>query len=151
MKYLKTYENKEPEKNIKYYDDGNIRYISYILDSQIHREDGPAFQEWHENGNVKLISYKQHNKYHRENGPALTGCYYNGKKMYMYYFINGDRHREDGPAFQEWHKNGQIKDEEYYLNNVEYYRKDWVEKLKEMDSPHYEEQKMLYNIDKYNL
>ena len=39
----------------------------------------------------------------------------------------------------------------YYLNNIKYDREEWLKELKEINSPHYKEQKMLYEIDKYNI
>jgi len=39
----------------------------------------------------------------------------------------------------------------WYLNDKDYSREEWINKLKEIDSPHYEEQEALYNAKKYNL
>ena len=48
-----------------------------------------------------------------------------------------------------------ISAEYYYLNDIGYDRKEWIEKLKEINSLHYKEQKDLYdmeqNMKKYNL
>ena len=49
----------------------------------------------------------------------------------------------------EYYDSGNIKSD--YLNNIEYDREDWINKLKEINSPHYKEQKMLYDAEKYNL
>jgi len=38
-----------------------------------------------------------------------------------------------------------------YHNNYEYSREEWVDFLKKIDSPYYEEQLLLYNTEKYNL
>ena len=54
MKYLKTFENtNKPRKYTKKFSNGNIHYISYKLNGNLHREDGPA-KEWYLNGkNIK--------------------------------------------------------------------------------------------------
>jgi hypothetical protein len=44
-----------------------------------------------------------------------------------------------------------IKEEFWWLNGIQYSREEWVNKLKEIKSPFYKEQKMLLNIEKYNL
>ena len=83
----------------------------WIVDGQLHREDGPAVirmngtQEWWLNGKLHRedgpayisplgtqIWYK-HDKFHREDGPALIRE--NGETEW--YFEN-KRHRLDGPA-----------------------------------------------------
>ena len=123
MKYLRTFENKELEKIIEYHDNGNIKFILYKLYNLFHREDGPAYQRW----------------------------YKNGKQATELYIINGIYHREDGPAIQKWFENGKIEHEEYYIKGYSYKKEDWINKLKEIKSPHYEEQKILYDMEIYNL
>jgi len=75
----------------------------------------------------------------------------NGQKRSEEWLLNGYLHREDGPAYQNWYENGQKWIETWVLNGKEYSRGEWVEKLKEIGSPHYLEQKMLLNAEKYNL
>ena len=98
MKYLKTFENKEPEMITTYRD---------------YRD-------------AKIVAYK----------------------------LNGEYHREDGPALIWYHKKNK-KGENYYLNGIFYNRENWLEKLKEFNSPHYKKQQDLYNmeknIEKYNI
>ena len=62
--------------------------ISYYLDGQLHREDGPARispklsrQEWY-----------RHGKCHREDGPALVSS--RGEAWHF----DGRHHRDNGPA-----------------------------------------------------
>jgi len=66
-------------------------------------------------------------------------------------FLKGILHRDDGPAIQMWYENGQKLYEKWFLNDEVYSREDWIEKLKEIGTEHYEEQKMLYDAEKYNL
>jgi len=77
--------------------------------------------------------------------------YENGQKWYEEWYLNGKYHKEDGPAFKEWYENGQKQNEFWYLNGKEYSKEDWIEMLKKINSHHYEEQKMLYDMEKYNL
>ena len=117
------FENTEPEIDIDYYKNGNTRVISYKLNDRFHKEDGPAYQEYYDDGRIYVESY----------------------------FVNGDRHRADGPSVIFYDENGEIGVRLYYLNNIIYKREDWLEELKKMNSPYYKHQKMLYDIDKYNL
>ena len=77
--------------------------ITWKLNGQLHREDGPAVQVlggcevWFQNG-----------KCHRKDGPAIE-CPDGTKE----WFQNGKLHREDGPAIEKpdgtkkWYKNGE--------------------------------------------
>jgi len=87
------------------------------------------------------------------NKPEVNIDYYeNGQKRFEDWYLNGKYHREDGPSYQYWDDNGQKESEWWYLNGKEYLsREDWIKKLKEIGSEHYEEQKMLYDAEKYNL
>ena len=157
MKYLKKLENKKLEKIIEYHDNGNIKFILYRLYSLFHREDGPAYQSWYYNGRICAEYYYLNNKYHRLDGPAYQYWYENGQKKQEVYYINDLLHREDGPAAQYWDINLNVNLNKilYFLNGVKYEREEWLEELKKMNSPHYEEQKELYeleqNMEKYNL
>ena len=39
----------------------------------------------------------------------------------------------------------------WFLKNKEYSREEWIDKLKKIRSKHYDEQKMLFDMEKYNL
>ena len=82
--------------------------------------------------------------------PVIT-YYDNGQKGTESYYINGKLHKEDGPAYQYWIENGQKESEIYYINDFRYTREEWIEKLKEINSPHYEEELMKYKTENYNL
>jgi antitoxin component YwqK of YwqJK toxin-antitoxin module len=84
-------------------------------------------------------------KKHREDGPAVQYWYENGQKESEYWYLNGKLHREDGPALQF------EKCQYWFLNDIRYSRKEWIEELKKIGSPHYEEQKILLNTEKYNI
>jgi len=122
---IKKFEKYNKIKVIKdyYYPSDKIKYKSYYFGKLRHREDGPSYQEWHENG----------------------------QKKYEIWYLNGKLHKEGGPSIQHWYENGKKIYEEWYLNDKIYSRDEWVEELKRIGSPHYREQKMLLNMEKYNI
>ena len=129
---IKTYEGfkdwfkKKTEVIEEFYPNGQKKYEGWSLNGKLHREDGPAIQEWYEND----------------------------QKEFEIWCLNGQYHRENGPAVQWWYDNGQIEYEKWYLNGKQYSRdsrEEWIEQLKEIGSPHYEEQKMLYTQEQYNI
>jgi antitoxin component YwqK of YwqJK toxin-antitoxin module len=123
---MKTYEEfnkEEPKVERNYWDNGQIKSKKWYLSGELHREDGPAVQYW----------------------------YKNGQKQFEYWYLNGKKHRDNGPVYQIWYENGQIRSEKWFLNNNRYSREEWVEELKRIGSPHYEEQRMLLNMEKYNI
>lgn len=122
MKYIKTFENSYVPI-IMYWNNGKKRSEKYYFGVKRHRENGPAIQRWTEDG----------------------------KKESEKYYIKGKLHREDGPAFIYWDKNKKTKTIIYYLDGVDYSREEYVEKLKEMNSPHYDSELMKYNSEKYNI
>jgi hypothetical protein len=123
-----------------------IKYTNYF-----HREDGPAYQKWYDNGQKLNEIYYKEGKKHREDGPASLEWYSNGQIKYIMYFIDAKCHREDGPAFQKFDINGKFEMCDYYLNFKKYKIEDWLEELKNMNSPYYEEQLLKYSANKYNL
>ena len=84
---------------VKVYANGNK---FWYLNSQYHREDGPAI-EWADGSKHWYLNGKRH----REDGPAIE--FANGNK---YWYLNGKYHREDGPAIERadgtkyWFLNG---------------------------------------------
>jgi len=151
IKRIKNFLKKQKVK-IDYYENGQKKYESwYSLNGKKHREDGPAVQTWYENGQKWFERWYLNDKRHREDGPASQSWYKNGQKRYEYWVLNNKWHRDDGPTVQWWHKNGQKAYEDWYLNDKQYLREKWIERLKKIDSPHYDKQKFLYDAEKYNL
>jgi antitoxin component YwqK of YwqJK toxin-antitoxin module len=111
------------------YDNGNIRYKYYYVNSKLHREDGPAIIKYYDNGNIDSESYYRNGRYHREDGPANIKYYDNGNIYSKSYYINGGRHREDGPAYIEYYRNGNIRYKEYWVNERELTEKDWYSQV----------------------
>ena len=76
---------------IGYYENGNIRCESYLVNGKRHRLDGPAFISYYENGNIYHESYWVDGKRHRLDGPAYIIYYGNGNIRYEQYWVNGKR------------------------------------------------------------
>ena len=70
MRYIKLYEQAQPEKSVGYYANGSIEYEEWYQNGERHREDGPAFIRYYANGSVKYEAWSQNDKLHREDGPA---------------------------------------------------------------------------------
>ena len=119
---IKKFDKFKQEPEIGYYSNG-LRYEKWELNDKLHREDEPAYQDWYENG----------------------------QKSSERWYLNDKLHREDGPAFISWSINGQKRNEWWILNDKHYSKEEWVNKLKEIGSPHYKEQKMLLDVEKYNI
>lgn len=114
----------------------------------------PSIGFW-DNGNKSSeiwYSNLKCNKFHRIDGPAIQIWYKNGQKELEKWFVNNKLHREDGLAYQEWNPNGSIFGKSWALNDIEYDNVEgWIDGLKEINSPHYYEQKKKYTAEKYNL
>ena len=123
MKYIKTYEENNIQPKIEYHTNGQKHLDLYSLNDKFHREDGPAVQSWFDNGQQKSIVY----------------------------YLNDEYHREDGPAIQGWRYNGEKVSELYFLNGVQFTKEEWLQKLKEINSPHYQDQLLKHNSEKYNI
>ena len=89
--YIDTISNEILEKQMLYWDNGNVR------------------KEW----------YQLNNNYHKMDGPVCIYYYKNGKIREEYYYLNGKSHRRDGPADIWYYENGNINREYYYLNDKE--------------------------------
>jgi len=121
---IKTYEKfNEPKVEINHYSNGQKEFEIWLLNGKRHKKDGPAYQTWYENG----------------------------QKLNEIWYLNDKLHREDGPAYQRWSENGQKNYEIWSLKGIYYSRVDWINQLKKIGSPHYEEQQMLLDMEKYNI
>jgi hypothetical protein len=121
-------------------EDGGKRIIGlreeewFNKDDYSHREDGPSYVSYYENNNVYSEKYYLNGILHREDGPAVIFYYSNGKIKYEQYYLNGKKHRGDGPAWIKYDGNRRIEFEDYYLNGVQYFKKDYLEKIKQLNS-----------------
>ena len=95
-------------------EDGAVFTETYLLDGELHREDGPAAtMRRTRDGGIAWETWYRHGVLHRENGPAAI--YYNldtGRVEEIYYFLDGKLQRkDDGPESIEFDPNtGRIRD-----------------------------------------
>jgi len=140
-------------REVEKFEDGSIRYIMYRNNRGVpHREDGPSYESWYSNGNREMVEYIQDDIYTRLDGPAYQHFNINGVALSTEYMVNGKVHREDGYAYiQLTQITGKIRNKSYYLYDIELTQELFVKKLKEINSPHYEKQKMIFELEKYNI
>ena len=62
MKYIKLYEQAQPEKRVEYYTDGSVQYEVWYKNGKLHREDGPAWIGYLPDGSVEYESWYWHDK-----------------------------------------------------------------------------------------
>jgi hypothetical protein len=55
---------------------------------------------------------------HREDGPAINNWREDGTKSYEIWYLNNSRHREGGPAHLSWTSTGQLRYELWYFENM---------------------------------
>lgn len=71
-------------------------------------------------GKIRSELYYYNSEMHRDNLPAYMGYFDNGKIHYEFYYKEGKRHREDGPAQITYYKNGKIENAAYCLDGEHY-------------------------------
>jgi hypothetical protein len=89
MKYIKLYEQREPERQFTRRADGSVEWESWWLDDALHREDGPAHTKYRPNGSIESESW----------------------------YLSGKLHREDGPAWIEYRRDGSVESESWWLED----------------------------------
>ena len=84
------------EPTINYYDSGKIYQKYWMINSNFHRVDGPAYISYYESGTIQEEKWYLNGKFHRVDGPADS--YYNksGKIEREYWYLNGNvsNHKE---------------------------------------------------------
>jgi len=114
-----------PEDNFESDEEGhNIKSEMWFENNLLHREDGPAFQEWHHDGSTKCIEYWQDGLMSREEGPAAVEYFeslypdQNGNIRCEQWRQNDLLHRTDGPAVIIHHesKQKQISEEQWWID-----------------------------------
>lgn len=76
--------------HISKYDNGQTRTITYKdKNGEIHREIGPAYQEFFEDGTISYEMYGLHGYNHRTDGPATVQYNRDGKIVHWNWCING--------------------------------------------------------------
>jgi hypothetical protein len=106
------------QTNVEYYENGQIKSKHWIVNGELHNENGPAFIEYYENGKIQSQRWYINGKYHNENGPAIIWYYKNGQIQYQYWYINELSHNENGPSIIFYYKNGQIEYQAWKINRI---------------------------------
>jgi hypothetical protein len=102
-------------------ENGSAFTETYLLDGELHREDGPAaIMRRTSDGRIAWETWYRHGKLHRQHGPAAT--YYNlqtGRVEEAFYFREGRLEREDGgPECIEFDPdNGRIRNASWWRND----------------------------------
>ena len=104
------------ENWLEFHENNNSKM--YILNEQLHRENGPAVIYYFKNGKIQVEIYLKNDQLHRENGPAKIRYNIIGNIEEKHYYQNGKRHREDGPAIIHYNIIGNIEEKHYYQNGT---------------------------------
>ena len=98
-----------------------LRRISYHLNNNLHREDGPAVEEYYPNGNKKMEIWGINGEHFRKDGgPTYIQYYSDGTSEYeMWGYGDNIKHRIDAPAIIKYDNNGNIVKQWFYENGVE--------------------------------
>jgi hypothetical protein len=120
-------ENNEEKCYIKYYSNGKIRKMKWMLNGELHRKgDLPAIIEYYENGSVRYESWCINGEIHRE-GDRPAVIYYNdnngviGSVELEEWWINGVRSREregDRPAVIFYNEDKSVRLESWWINGL---------------------------------
>lgn len=97
---------------MRYYDNGNLKYIEYDKDDDEY-SDEPFAAEYYETGELK---YSYHNL---EDNLKVIRYYKDGNKQLEQYYVFEELHREDGPAEIFYNNDGTIKYEKYFISDNE--------------------------------
>ena len=114
MKYIKLYEQAQPEKSVTYYPDGSVESETWYQNGERHRDDEPTYIEYHQGGSVKYEAWSQNGKIHREDGPARIEYRTDGSIEYELWSQNDKLHREDGPAWISYRQDGSVEYDRWY-------------------------------------
>ncbi len=90
----------------QFYADGSPRVREWWADGEQHRLDGPASEEWYPSGGLKIRMWCVKGRHHRLDGPAFEEWYAGGGPLMSKWFLNANIHRIDGPAVEHWFETG---------------------------------------------
>jgi hypothetical protein len=107
-------------KNKKtYHECGKIIAIDkWVVNGELHREDGPALKKYSHNGTLIVQNWAIDGFLHRETHPASIWYYDAGTIERMRWFKQGVLHRKKGPADIRFKKNGEITSETWAINGL---------------------------------
>jgi hypothetical protein len=93
--------------------DNGDTIISYYLNDQLDREDGPAVVRASRVGGGVTERWYHQDRLHRADGPAQITIFSDGRRA-EYYYADGLKHRIGGPAFVGYHPDGTVAQEHWY-------------------------------------
>ena len=114
---------KEPglELHLKYFE--NLKQWQF----ELYQDQDRRHRKWfYENGQVKYQTWWFNGQMHRQNGPAFEEFDENGQVKYQEWRLNGQRHRVNGPAFEEFDVDGQLVCQKWWLNGRQLSEEDWL-------------------------
>ena len=88
---MRAMKDTKPEKKIIYNQDGNVECELWLVNYELHREDGPARIGYNADGSVSSEGW----------------------------WIDGKQHRADGPAWISYNADGSVRHEEWWIDDVE--------------------------------
>ena len=92
----------KPEKKIIYNQDGNVECELWLVNYELHREDGPARIGYNADGSVSSEGWRIDGKQHRADGPAYIGYNADGSVMYEEWYVEGRKLTRD--EFVAWRR-----------------------------------------------
>lgn len=101
----------------------------------VHRDDGPAINEYYSNGNPRCLEWAFMGDYHRIGGPARWEFYANGRPRMIQWRIKGRVSNKEGPTEIRFDEIGGVRasewkiGEEYLLFDTWFETSKWVKKL----------------------
>jgi hypothetical protein len=104
MKYIKLYEQREPQHNVYRRSDGSIEWEAWWLKDMPHRMDGPAWISYYQDGSVSLEAWYLSGKLHREDGPARIQYRPDGSVEEESWWLDGEKVKDvtSQEDFEAW-------------------------------------------------
>lgn len=104
---------------VTYYLNGQTEYKKYYVDGKLHREGGPAVEEFYDNGKTKSLSWYLDGKLKRDNRPSIVKLDKNtGATTYEEWNEDGKLHKIEGPSIVYYYPEGPKKQEYWYVNDA---------------------------------
>lgn len=104
---------------VYYYNNGNVRSQSYIINGRHSNKNGPAYIQYYESGGIKQEEYKVDGKLHRDGDqPALIFYNEDGEITGERWWKNGTAWRENGAALVNYKNSKVVKTDRHFQNRV---------------------------------
>ena len=107
----------EPSPTVTKLGGGGELHEWWDADGKLHREGGPAVEEFRPDGSVEYREWWLHGQLHREGGPAWEKLCPDGSVADRVWCLHGKLHREDGPAFERLRADGSVAYYSWWLHD----------------------------------